>query len=307
MIIRDLKNKLHSKKFLLIILFSLILYLFIYLLIKNEFFYSCTQYIKKYIDYYISNYLSGNASDLIFNNELIMYVESDVMNIYSALYLYAISFNNNIFLIFNIFISLYIFHNIVINYHSEIYNRNSILQIHRIGKKKYIKKTILSNCIYNGIICSLPKIIYFLILCIIFPIGESKIHFLGSTSFIDEKFLYVAYSCSPILIIIFDFLLSFLYGFLISYIALMITSTIKNKSLSYILFIFTIAALSIIPTFFVHVPFVLYNSIYNYYNMISLSSFEINVCEPILLVSSLSIILYFITKFILTKRVEKNI
>ena len=294
MIIRDLKNKLNSRNFLIIILFSLILYFLIYLLIKNEFFYSGTQYIKNYVNYYITNYLSGNASDLLFNNELIMYVESDVMNIYSSLYLYAITFNNNISIIFNVFISLYIFHNIVLNYHSEIYNQNTILQIHRIGKKKYIKKTILSNCLYNGIICSLPKIIYFVILCIVFPIGESKIHFLGSTSFIDEKFLYVAYSCAPILIIFFDFLLSFLYGFLISYISLIITSFVKNKSLSYILFIFTIGMLSVIPTIFVHVPFILYNSIYNYFNMLSLSSFDIFVYEPLLLVSTLSLILYFV-------------
>lgn len=59
MILRELTNKLKSKKFKIIIILSLLLYIMLFLCLKNEFFYSGSQYINKYINYYIQNYLTG--------------------------------------------------------------------------------------------------------------------------------------------------------------------------------------------------------------------------------------------------------
>jgi len=109
MILRNIFNKLKKKKFKIIILFSLLIYLLLYFLIKNEFFYNATQYTTTYLDYYINTYLSNIADDLIFDNGIIMYIESDVQNIFSSLFLYVVTFNNKIFLIFSIIMTLYVF------------------------------------------------------------------------------------------------------------------------------------------------------------------------------------------------------
>ena len=307
MILRELTNKLKSKKFKIIIILSLLLYIMLFLCLKNEFFYSGSQYINKYINYYIQNYLTGITNDLIFDNRILMYVESDTINIYSALYLYVVTFNNKIYLLFSILMSIYIFYYISSTFYCDVFNGNSTLQIFRVGEKKYLNKTIISNCIYCGLLFLLPRILYFILLNVFFPNGTSSIHMLGDTSFISEKFMYTGYACSPILMIGFDFLMSFFYGFIISLISLIIVSLIKNKSLSYIVFIFVVASLSIIPIFNWHVPLIFYSSIYNYFDMLNVSSIEVNVYEPIIIITVFSLLLSIATKYILKYRVRKSL
>ena len=307
MILRELWYKLKSKKFKIMILMSVLLYLVLFMLIKNEFFYSGSQYINKYLNYYIQNYLTGITNDLIFENRVLMYVESDTMNIYSALYLYVVTFNNKIYLLFSILMSIYIFYYISSTFYYDIFNGNSILQIFRIGEKKYLNKTIISNCIYCGLLFLIPRILYFVLLNIFFPNGVSSTHMLADTSFISEKFMYTAYNCSPYLMVGFDLLMSFFYGFIICLISLIIVSIIKNKSLSYIVFIFAIASLSIIPIFNYHVPLIFYSSIYNYFDMLNVSVIEANVYEPIIIITIFSLMLFIITKYILKYKVGKSL
>lgn len=305
MILRDIKNKINNKKFKIIIMLSITIYLLLFLSLKNEFFYSTSQYANEYLKYYIETYLAGNANDLIFENDVMLYIESGVMNIYSALYLYVVTFNNNAYILFSIFISLFIFHNISSKFYCEMFNGNSILQVFRIGQKKYLNKTIISNCINSGLLFLIPKLFYFLILNVFFTNGISYVHFLRTATFISDKFLYVGYNCSPILLICLDFIISFLYGVIISYISLIIISLIKNKSLSYLVFIFTIATFSIIPLFFNQIPLIYYSSIYNYFNMLNITSLEVNVYEPIINAGCFSLISLIITRIILKFRIRK--
>lgn len=307
MILRDIKNKIKNSKFRIIILASLFIYIFLFLCIKNEFFYSASQYNHKYLDYYIQTYLAGEANDLIFENDVMMYIESGVKNIYSALYLYVVTFSGNIYLLFSILISIYIFYYISSTFYCDIYKGNSLLQIFRIGEKKYIKKTIISNSLYCGLLILLPRIMYYLLLNIFFPNGVSYVHFLGDTSFISEKFLYVGYNYSPFLMICLDFVMSFCYGIIISLISLIIVSIIKNKSLSYIIFVFAISAFSIIPLIWHQVPLIFYSSIYTYSNMLNVPSIEINVYEPIVISTIMLVVLLIVTKFVLKYRVRKFI
>lgn len=305
MILRDIKNKIKNSKFRIIIITSLLLYIFLFLCIKNEFFYSASQYNHKYLDYYIQTYLAGHANDLIFENGVMMYIESGIKNIYSGLYLYVVTFSGNIYLLFSILISIYIFYYILSTFYCDVYKGNSLMQIFRIGEKKYIKKTIISNSLYCGLLILIPRIMYYLLLNIFFPNGISYVHFLGDTSFISEKFLYVGYNYSPVLMIFLDFIMSFFYGTIISLISLIIVSIIKNKSLSYIIFIFTISAFSIIPLICHHVPLIFYSSLYTYSNMVNVSSIEINIYEPIIISIIMLIALLITTKFILKYRIRK--
>lgn len=305
MIIRILKYKLKSKEFKILCFISLVIYLCLFLCIKNEFFYAATQYSKDYLKYYIDNYLTGIATDLIFENDIMFYIESGVKNIYSSLYIYLITFNNNIYLIFVILIIIYIFHYISSILYCDIYNKSSLFQIYRIGMKKYVNKTILTNSLYCGIIFMLPKLIYFTLLSIFFPMGISYIHFLGNTSFISEKFLYIGYNCSPYILICLDFLISFLYGMVISLISFFVVLLVKNKALSYLILIFFISFVSVIQYILNQVPIIFYNSIFTYADVLNIASMEINVCKPIIEIIIMLILMFLIIKYLIKKRIER--
>ncbi len=304
MVLRIIYNKLKNKKFKILILISFLIYLLLYMCIKNEFFYNASQYTTTYLDYYIKNYLSNVANNLILDNEIVMYIESDVQNIFSALYLYVVSFNNKIFLVYSLLMTIYVFYYISSVFYSEVFNNGVVSNIFRIGERKYLNNTIISNSIYCGLLFLVSKLLYFIFLNIFFPNGISYVHFLGSTSFINDKFLYIAYNCSSIIIIIFDFIMAFLYGAIISLVSLVIVSLIKNKSLSYVAYIFSIAVFSIIPILFYYPPFILYSSIYNYFNYYTNISLELNVYEPLIISAIILISLLFITKFILKRRIR---
>ena len=307
MILRELKNKLKSKEFKILFFSSLLIYLLLYLIIKNEFFYNAIQYNLKYINYYIDKYLSGNISDIIFNNSIYMYIESDVQNIFSSLYLYVISFNNNIFLLFTIAISIIIFHLISSKFHCDIFKKFSIPKITRIGVKKYIRNEIITNSVYSGLLLLLPRLCYLLILSLFFPNGVSSTHFIESVSFMSEKFLYFGYNCSPFLMIILDLIMVFIYGMILSLISMLIVSCIKNRSLSYLMYIFLLIVLCFVPWYFYEAPLFCYSSIYHYFGFFYEEATQFNVLEPVIIIFIAYLIVRLITRIILNKKVVDNI
>lgn len=307
MIIRILKYKLKSKEFKTLCFFSLAIYLCLFLVIKNEFYYNAIQYNVSYLNYYINRYLNGNINDIIFNNSIYMYVESDVQNIFSSLYLYVASLNNNIFITFMILITIMVFHHSISNFHCDIFNKFSITKITRIGRRKYIKNEIISNFIYSGLLFFIPRLSYFMILSCFFPVGISSNHFLTSVSFISEKFFYLGYSCSPVIIIILDLIMTFMYGSTLSLISILISICVKNRGLSYMIYIFIMITLSFVPWYFYKAPFLFYSSIFQYFSFFYESAKELNVYEPIVIIFVFNFILCIITKVILRKKVDDNI
>lgn len=306
MIIRNLKYKLKSKEFKLIFIMSILFYIGLYIIIKNEFFYNAIQYNATYIRYYIDKYLGGNINDLIFNNNVYMYIESDVQNIFSSLYLYVASHNNVLFLFFNILISFIIFHLMSTKYYCEIFNKYFISQITRIGKRKYIFNTIITNSIYFGLILAVPRLLYFVLLSVFFPVGISTTHFITTTSFISDKFLYVGYNCSPFVMIGLDILISFIFGVILGLISLIISTSVKNRPISYLVYILTFVSLSIIPWKFMNVPFIFYSSIYQYFSNFYEVSIELNVYQPFLSLIILLCICIIGSFIILNKKVVDN-
>lgn len=307
MIIRNLKYKLKSKEFKILFFLSILMYLLLYLIIKNEFFYNATQYNINYINYYINKYLNGNIQDIIFNDSIYMYIESDIQNIFSSLYLYVSSFNSNTFIMFMIIMSIMIFYTIESKFHCDIFKRFSIPKITRLGRKKYIRNEIISNSIYSGLLLLLPRLCYFLILICFFPTGMSKTHFLTNVSFISEKFFYLGYNCSPILMIILDLIIVFIYGVVLSLISMSVVSCTKNRSLSYLIYIFILIVFSFVPWYFYEAPLMFYSSIYQYFNFFYEESIQFNVLEPFIIITVFCLIISIITKIILKKKVVDNI
>ena len=313
MIIQNLKNKLKdkfTKKFIIIFLLFLLL---IFFLLKNEFIYNVINYIQNYLNYYIDKYLNGIVADLAYNSQSLIYVENDVKNVASSLFLYVITFGQNLYFIIVIGIILIIFNKVSNEYYSEIYQNGIVNKITRINMKKYLNTNILINSIYYGLIFIIPKILYLLILSFFFPVGVSHTHFIDYASYLSQAFLYNAYALNPYIMIFLDLVLTFLFGIIIYYISLIIVSSIKNKLMSYFIFIVVIIMLSIIttllPTFlFNKVAFIFYNSIFVYFSQTL--KYEINVNNiytPIYILFILTVLIGVIAKISLKNGIKRNL
>ncbi len=305
-----LKNKIKSKFTILFILMIFLVLLLIFMSIKGEFFYNVIKYIPTYVKYYVNEYLGGSPKYLFsINNDIILYVESDVKNIFSSLYLYVATFSNIFYFVFVIIAILLIFNKICNNYSCEFYKSACISKITRIGKTKYINKFLLSDSFYYGFILLAPKVLYFVILSLFFPVGYSYTHYISEVSFLDSAYLYNAYSINPFLMVGLDFLMTFLFGIVIYFISLSIVALVKNKPLSYFVFVITNGLFSILPyVLFQHVPFIFYNSIYCFYSQILFFDSSVtNVFLPIYIIFILSIVMGIISKFLFKRAIKVNI
>ena len=93
-----LKDKLLTKKTFLFLIVSLGVLFIIFFINKNEILYGVNNYTNNhYLKYYIDYYLNGNASNLIIDNDVIMYMENDIMKLLSAPFIYLITECSNIF------------------------------------------------------------------------------------------------------------------------------------------------------------------------------------------------------------------
>ena len=91
MLIRKIKTDLKSKNFIIIITIMFLILIISFLQFKNYFFYSTFKYFPdSYLYQYVEEYLEGNIHDLIVNNAFLIYLDPSLVNIQSALYLYAI-------------------------------------------------------------------------------------------------------------------------------------------------------------------------------------------------------------------------
>lgn len=303
-----LKNKFKSKFTLIFIGIMFGSFLLIFLSIKNELFYKVINYIPTYVAYYVDKYLNGNINLLFLNNNILLYVENDVENILSALYIYVVTFSSYIYNFIIIALSILTFRKIYNNYNCEIYKKANVSKILRIGVKKYVNKSIISDSLYYGMLFALPKMIYLIVLLIFFPIGISHNHYIFDASFVSLPFLYSAYNLNAFIVILLDLIMAFFFGIIIYLISLIIASFIKNKPLSYFIFIIVLAILSIIPLLFNGVPFIFYHSIYTYFNYAFLSNYDtINLFIPIYIIIIFCFVLFIIAKIIYSNMVRNNL
>lgn len=233
-----LKNKLLTKKSILFLIISLLILFIIFFINKNEILYGISNYINNnYLKYYIDSYLNGNASNLIINNNVIMYVENDVMKVLSAPYIYLFTQCSNIFKIYTIVFPLFLFYVIIDNLYDEIHNGFLRLKILKLGQGKYISSLIITTLIFGGFLASIPKIVYYLILNIFYNPGFSHSHFLVNGIF-NEIFLDMYKNYDSILLSLIDIFNSFLYGMIISLIAILSIFLMKKKVNTYLFLIF---------------------------------------------------------------------
>ena len=301
MLIRKIKTDLKSKNFIIIITIMFLILIISFLQFKNYFFYSTFKYFPdSYLYQYVEEYLEGNIHDLIVNNAFLIYLDPSLVNIQSALYLYAIVLGTHLCSFAYYILPFIIFSKIAKNLYSEIYNKYSISNIIRIGKRKYFNQTIIKNGIISGLIFVIPKLLFLLLLLIFFPTGSSS-YMLDIPLGLGEFFKYN--QSNPYLMLIADFVISFLYGFFISSLSIIIISLLNNKPLSYIVFIFSILLISIIPTLFGKVALIFYYSIY----ACAFYSQNFNMSSTILTMLSLTVIITIISRVIYKRKVEDNI
>lgn len=302
-----IKDYFKNKNNLIIIIFSFVIFISIFLILKGELYYNNINYFKTYIEYYIDKYLGGNISYLFsdYDNSLLFYVENDLQNTLSAIYVYVLTFSNSLFWVLIILIPILIFNKIHNEFYDELYNKFSINKIVRIGKRKYIFNTIFKKGVSIGLLLLIPRLLYFLLLYLFMPSGVSYTHVLTSIMSLTDAFLFLNYSVNPYLLVGIDLLISFLYGFIITELSLFIISLIRNKPLSYLIFIFTMCLLSIIFYVLGHPIIISFISVFTYYSMSNYDIFNIkyilvDTCIITIFISLLNIL-------ILNIQVGKNI
>ncbi len=300
---RLIKAKLKEKSSKYIIFSIFLIFILSFLSIKNEFFYNVINYFDYYLSYYISKYLNGNINNLIIDGKILIYIENDVQNIMSSLYLYVLSFGQSPFKIYSFLVPLLVFFNVNSNMYEDIYNNCCSTKILRMGINNYNKKTIMSEVIYNSLIITLPRILYLIILCIFFYNGISYNHVIVNASYVNEAFLYIAYVYNPLLLIALDFLVSFAYVSILTLISIFVTCFFKNKSICTLVFITTIMGYSLIMYVLSITPLIFYNSIFSYFSL----GFCNNLIEPIIMVITQLLIWYIITSLTLKRKIGKTL
>ena len=300
---RLIKAKLKEKSSKYIIFSIFLIFILSFLSIKNEFFYNVINYFDYYLSYYISKYLNGNINNLIIDGKILIYIENDVQNIMSSLYLYVLSFGQSPFKIYSFLVPLLVFFNVNSNMYEDIYNNCCSTKILRMGINNYNKKTIMSEVIYNSLIITLPRILYLIILCIFFYNGISYNHVIVNASYVNEAFLYIAYVYNPLLLIALDFLVSFAYFSSLTLISIVVTCFFKNKSICTFVFITTIMGYSLIMYVLSITPLIFYNSIFSYFSL----GFCNNLIEPIIMVITQLLIWYIITSLTLKRKIGKTL
>lgn len=300
---RLIKAKLKEKSSKYIIFSIFLIFILSFLSIKNEFFYNVINYFDYYLSYYISKYLNGNINNLIIDGKILIYIENDVQNIMSSLYLYVLSFGQSPFKIYSFLVPLLVFFNVNSNMYEDIYNNCCSTKILRMGINNYNKKTIMSEVIYNSLIITLSRILYLIILCIFFYNGISYNHVIVNASYVNEAFLYIAYVYNPLLLIALDFLVSFAYVSILTLISIFVTCFFKNKSICTLVFITTIMGYSLIMYVLSITPLIFYNSIFSYFSL----GFCNNLIEPIIMVITQLLIWYIITSLTLKRKIGKTL
>lgn len=304
MFLKIFNYEFNNKKIRIALIICIFLFLLIFLTFKNEYIYNVINYFPKYLNYYFERYLHSDVSKMLVNDNIKIYMDYELTNILSSQFLYVFSLGTPLFLLITLGMTIYNFHLIDNMIHNDIYNNFCIPKITRIGRQKYISKTILIRTIIAGLLMTLPKILYYIMLCLFFSNGSSNLFYIDNMLGFNEAFLYNAYSFNTFGMILLDFLLSFFYGVIIANISITISSFSGNKPLKYVVYIFVMAIISVFMIFIKIPPLIYYNSIFLYFSYYSGEYQSLLVFTPIILALFFATFTYGLSKYRLKKAVN---
>lgn len=284
--LKELKRIFYSKKSIFSIISITFLYFIVYSLMKNNYYYEVINYIPKYLNYYIENYLEGNISSLIYNGQLWFFVENSVSGIFSSIFIYFASFQSVIFDILIFVTPILLFYLIFDNLYYEIHTgffKNIII---KIGKKKYLINKFLSLITFGGLFMVLPKLIYYLFLNLAF-INKTTNHYINNSNFIMEKYLFIKQNYSPNDLLLSDLGLSFIYGIIITIIAIIVIILCNKSIYCYVSFILVIICNAVLSIVFsnISIPIIFL------YSICECIDFNYKLAQPISLLIHISVIL----------------
>lgn len=101
-----------------------------------------------------------------------------------------------------------------------------------------------------------------------------------------------------------DLITSFLFGIIIAFISVIVSSLFKNKTISVISILLIYAFLSY---FNINAPLLYLHSIFNYFNYYVEDVYSLNVYTPLLISSVYLIITFVLAKIILKRKIDGNI
>ncbi len=245
--IQELKRKIINKKFIIIILICLIIIVMSFLIKKSHYFFELTNYITRYLDYYTNNYLNS-AKDLIFNEKIWIFVEYDVINIYSATFIYFMTQDTFLFALLSFVVPVLIFFLVSSYIFDELYSKFYKNVINKIGIKRYVLSRLTTSAFIGGLFAVGPKLLYLLLLKLFFINSYSNTHYIYNNALVPHKYAIFQNNFTPNILLISDLLVTFLYGVIVALVAVIIISLYERKVLSYLIFIFVLLGQAILAS-----------------------------------------------------------
>lgn len=308
-----LKERIVNNKSIIFILISVFIFIFCFLTIKNSYFNEIINYMETYINYYVAKYLQGDYTSLIVssNMPLSIFVENDVVGILSAPYLYCFMHSNTIFSIYLFVLPFIIFKYINNIYYDDVHNGFANNVILKIGKKKYIRYTLSTNCILGGILAVVPKIIYYIFLLIFYYPSFSHKFVINNYNFINNRALEIFQIYNPISLVIGDIVMSLFYGVVVALISTIIILLSKKKINTYLIFILVMVGQSIIFSLLENISskYIL-SSMFSYYSIYSVLNVwlesRLSIVWSLVPIIVLTFILIIITMILLKRKLKDS-
>lgn len=308
--LKEIKRVLLNKRIFISIISLSLLFLCSFLIIKDKYYYELVNYISEYLDYYSNTYLT-DISDLISDNKIWLFVEYDVVNIYSSIFIYFVSQNNFIYTIISLIVPIFIFYFINSYIFTELQSNFFKIIIKKTSFNSYQYTRIICSMLIGGLISLLPKLFYLLILQIFFVNGYSTTHYLNNAAFIPTKYLFIQPGFTPSTLLCAELITSFIYGMIISLISIIVISISNRKVISYLLSIFIIYGQAALASVFSNVigkniltPFI---DMYSLLNFLSYNSQNANITFIIAQYSFLIVLLFIIANKLFKKRVKDQL
>jgi len=279
-----------NKHFLLILGIILFFFLLGFYLLKEQYYYEVVDRFYNYPLEFVRDYYQDDISKLIMGKYFMVYKAPYLIDIFSSIYLYFITFSTIAFKILLFLLPVFIFFLVHRIFGCDFYDQFYQAAIYRIGRVKYMIGHFLGAGLLGGLLCILPKMIYYFVLRYFFVGGYSLQFYIDKSNWIPEPYLFSAFEMSPDAMLFIDLGISFLYGVVLAFLSIAIILIVRGKYVSYIAYILVVLVECVFTSVFYGYNQILIHS-YSYLDFVAYQPQSGSVLLPML---SFSVALAFL-------------
>ncbi len=238
-------KKYFDRSFLLLVILIFIFFLLNFLSIKKGYYYAATDKLIDVPYDQLYTYFQGDGSRMFVDKMMLMYHPYNYDTIFSTIPLYFATFSTTVFRVFTFILPVLIFFLVYRSIGSEILSGFYQSILLKIGKFRYMMGSMIGCGLLGGLVCIVPKLLYFCMLRLFFVGGYSPDMLITNGNVVYETFLVSKYSLGPLELFLVDLGMSFLYGIFLALLALAIIILLRNRYTACIAYIMIILALCV--------------------------------------------------------------